>query len=122
MMAQRRQTFSLQIKNFYGFSPDPKPELIAWRATRRPALSLSKGLERDRAVDETGNQIAVFNRLGSRPFTLAEMQRLYLRDGRLYTVAEEPPAPPQGAPPAEKSKEDEPPPAPGPRLRRGGGT
>ena len=55
--------------NFYGFSPAPKPELIAWAQTPSPALALSKGLDRDRAVDETGHQIAVFGRLGSRPFT-----------------------------------------------------
>jgi len=67
--------------NFYGFSPDPKPELIATRQTRWPALALSKGLDRDRAVDETGHQMAVFGRLGSRPFTKPEMDRLYL-DGK----------------------------------------
>jgi hypothetical protein len=71
---------------FYGFSPDPMPELIAWRKTESPALALSKGLDRDRAVDETGNQIAIFGRLGSRPFTLPEMQKLYLDKGRLWTV------------------------------------
>ncbi|HEY8624289.1 MAG TPA: hypothetical protein VIM74_10540, partial [Casimicrobiaceae bacterium] len=54
---------------FYGFSPEPKPKLIAWRNTASPALALSKGLDRDRGVDETGGQIAVFGRLGSRPFT-----------------------------------------------------
>jgi len=64
--------------NFYGFSPAPKPELIAWARTASPALALSKGLERDRAVDETGGQVAVFGRLGSRPFTRAEMERLFL--------------------------------------------
>jgi hypothetical protein len=63
---------------YYGFSPEPKPQLIAWYPTGRPALSLSKGLDRDRAVDETGNQIAVFGRRGSRPPTLPEMQQLYL--------------------------------------------
>ena len=63
---------------FYGFSPEPKPQLIAWRNTATPALALSKGLDRDRAVDETGGQIAVFGRIGSRPFTWDEMQRLYL--------------------------------------------
>jgi hypothetical protein len=63
---------------FYGFSPDPKPELIAWYATRDPALSLSRPLERDRAVDETGGQVAVFGRRGARPFTLPEMHALYL--------------------------------------------
>jgi hypothetical protein len=75
---------------FYGFSPDPVPELIAWRDTAAPALAVSKGLDRDRAVDETGNQIAVFGRVGSRPFNLAEMQRLYLDgEGRLRTVSNE---------------------------------
>jgi hypothetical protein len=64
--------------NFYGFSPDPKPELIAWRPTRSPALALSRGLERDRAVDETGHQIAVFGRIGSRPFSENEMKSLYM--------------------------------------------
>ncbi|MFN3388862.1 MAG: hypothetical protein ACK40O_07995 [Allosphingosinicella sp.] len=64
--------------NFYGFSPAPKPELIAWARTPRPALALSKGLDRDRGVDETGGQIAIFGRLGSRPFSRAEMERLFL--------------------------------------------
>jgi hypothetical protein len=75
--------------NFYGFSPEPKPELIAWYPTASPALSLSRGLERDRAVDETGHQIAVFGRIGSRPFTLQEMRKLYLgRDGKPFTVTD----------------------------------
>jgi hypothetical protein len=75
--------------NFYGFSPEPKPELIAWYPTASPALSLSRGLERDRAVDETGHQIAVFGRIGSRPFTLPEMQKLYLGpDGKPFTVTD----------------------------------
>src|SRR3546814_8827506 len=75
--------------NFYGFSPAPKPELIAWARTPSPALALSKGLDRDRAVDETGGQIAVFGRLGSRPFTRSEMERLFLtRKGIPYKVSE----------------------------------
>ena len=64
--------------NFYGFAPAPKPELIAWAHTSSPATALSKGLDRDRAVDETGGQIAVFGRLGARPFTRAEMERLFV--------------------------------------------
>ena len=68
---------------FYGFSPEPRPELIARYVTASPALALSKGLDRDRGVDESGNQIAVFGRLGSGPLTLQEMQRLYLdADGK----------------------------------------
>lgn len=72
---------------FYGFSPDPKPRLIAQRTTKSPALSLSRGLERDRAVDETGGQVAIFGRVGSRPFTLEEQRKLYLTpDGTPWTV------------------------------------
>jgi hypothetical protein len=77
--------------NFYGFSPEPNPRLIARYATSSPALSLSKGLDRDRGVDETGGQIAVFGRRGSRPFTLDEMQRLYLDEsGNPWFVSDEP--------------------------------
>ena len=73
--------------NFYGFSPEPKPQLIAHYATRKPALSLSRALERDRGVDETGGQTAVFGRLGARPLNLEEMQRLYLnRNGEPWYV------------------------------------
>ncbi len=79
---------------FYGFSPEPKPNLIAWRSTQSPALSLSRGLERDRAVDETGNQIAVFGRIGSRPFNLQEQRKMYLKpDGTPWTVQDAPPKP-----------------------------
>ena len=63
---------------FYGFSPEPKPQLIATYSTSDRAISLSKGLDRDRAVDETGHQIAVFGRIGSRPFNMKEMQNMYI--------------------------------------------
>jgi hypothetical protein len=73
--------------NFYGFSPRPVPELIAWARTRTPALALSKGLDRDRAVDETGHQIAVTGRLGSRPFTREEMEKFFIDSkGDFYKV------------------------------------
>ena len=72
---------------FYGFSPEPRPRLVAWRETRSPANALAKGLDRDRAVDETGGQIAVFGRIGSRPFNLEEMRKLYLQpDGTVWKV------------------------------------
>jgi len=73
----------------YGFSPKPTPELIAWAKTPAPALSLSKGLDRDRAVDETGGQIAIFGRVGSRPFTRPEMEKLFLNSkGLVYKVSD----------------------------------
>jgi hypothetical protein len=74
------------MPTYGGFSPAPEPRLIATFRTKGPALAVSKGLDRDRAVDESGNQLAVFGRRGARPFTLEEMQRLYLFDGRLRTV------------------------------------
>jgi hypothetical protein len=77
--------------NFAGFSPRPTPRLIASRHTRGPALAISKGIDRDRGVDESGNQIAVLGRRGARPFNLQEMQRMYLRNGQLYTVTDDPP-------------------------------
>ena len=82
-------------QDMWGFSPKPAPELIATYRTRGEAVALSKGLDRDRAVDESGNQLAVFGRRGARPFHLDEMQRLYLHDGRLYTVTNDPPGRPQ---------------------------
>ena len=77
--------------NFSGFSPRPTPKLIASRHTRGPALAISKGIDRDRGVDESGNQIAVLGRRGARPFNQQEMQRMYLRNGKLYTVIDGPP-------------------------------
>lgn len=72
---------------FYGFSPEPAPKLIASYPTASPALSLSRGLERDRGVDETGGQTAVFGRVGSRPLNLEEMRRLFLdADGKPWFV------------------------------------
>ncbi len=76
--------------NFYGFSPQPKPELIAWAKTPSAAMAVSKGLDRDRAVDETGGQIAVFGRMGARPFTRPEMEAMFLNhNGIPFKVSDE---------------------------------
>jgi hypothetical protein len=47
---------------------------------------VSRGLDRDRVVDETGNQTVVFGRRGSRPFNLEEMHKFYWRSNTVYTV------------------------------------
>jgi len=78
----------------YGFSPRPAPELIATYKTGGPAVAISKGLDRDRAVDESGNQVAVFGRRGARPFTLEEMKRLFLRGDAVWSVTNTIPARP----------------------------
>jgi hypothetical protein len=75
----------------YGFSPKPTPKLVATYKTHGPAVALSRGLDRDRAVDETGHQLAVFGRKGARPLNLGEQQRMYLREGKLFAVDGQPP-------------------------------
>ena len=51
------------------------------------AICVSRGLDRDRVVDETGAQTVVFGRRGARPFHLSEMLP-FLRhsDGSLYRM------------------------------------
>jgi hypothetical protein len=72
---------------FYGFSPDPKPYWIAGYQTPKPALALSRGLDRDRAVDESGHQIAIFGRIGALPFNAEEVAKLFKRkDGTVWWV------------------------------------
>src|SRR5439155_11055689 len=81
------------MPTYAGFSPRPEPQLIATYKTRGEALAVSKAIDRDRAVDESGNQIAVFGRRGARPFTLAEIQRTLRTDegrGEFFTVTDEP--------------------------------
>jgi hypothetical protein len=79
----------------YGFSPRPTPKLIATYRTAGSALAVSRGIDRDRAVDESGNQLAVFGRRGARPLNREEGEKLYLRDGKLYTVTDTPPGAPR---------------------------
>jgi len=64
------------MSEYAGFSPRPRPELIASFKTKGEALGISKGLDRDRAVDESGNQVAVFGRRGARPFNYEEIIRM----------------------------------------------
>jgi hypothetical protein len=71
------------LPEYAGFSPRPRPVLIATFKTKGEALGVSKGLDRDRAVDESGNQVAVFGRRGARPFTYDEIIRmLKTNDGK----------------------------------------
>jgi hypothetical protein len=71
------------MPEYAGFSPRPRPVLIATFKTKGNALAISKPLDRDRAVDESGNQISVFGRRGARPFTYEEILRmLRTNDGK----------------------------------------
>lgn len=105
------------VPGYMGFSPPPAPKLIATYPTRGEAITVSRGLDRDRVVDETGNQTVVFGRRGSRPFTekefasfirkldgqLFRVEDVTVKDRQLLTVAGQPvPAPkPFVSPPAE---------------------
>ncbi len=65
------------VPGFRGFSPKPKPILIVTYPTDAPAVAVSRGLDRDRVADETGNQTVVFGRRGARPFHVNEMEAFY---------------------------------------------
>jgi hypothetical protein len=64
------------MPEYAGFSPRPRPVLIATFKTKGEALAISKPLDRDRAVDESGNQVSVFGRRGARPFNYDEMLKM----------------------------------------------
>ena len=86
------------MPEYAGFSPRPQPVLIATFKTKGEALAISKPLDRDRAVDESGNQISVFGRRGARPFNFDEMMgMLRTNDGKgdWFTVTDTPASPPK---------------------------
>lgn len=71
---------------YLGWSPAPTPELIASFQTSGPALSIAEGYRRDRPNDESGNQIGISNRLGSRPFNARDLARYLKRNNELIAV------------------------------------
>jgi hypothetical protein len=86
------QLTSPETPGNYGYSPRPTPRLIATYKIPKggEALAISKGVDRDRAVDESGNQIAVFGRVGARPLNLQEQRKLYYRNGQVWQVSDDP--------------------------------
>jgi len=47
-------------------------------------------MDRDRAVDESGNQIAVFGRVGARPLSKEESDRMFKRaDGSAWYTSDD---------------------------------
>jgi hypothetical protein len=90
-----------------GFSPRPTPQLIATYEIPKGghALSIAKGLDRDRAVDESGNQVGVFGRIGAKPLSAPEMEKMYKRGGQVWKVTDDPrdyPNPLPYSPPAKR--------------------
>ncbi|MFG0290495.1 MAG: hypothetical protein ACF8CQ_20120 [Rhodopirellula sp. JB044] len=85
------QLTSPEVPGNDGFSPRPLPYLVATYKLPKEghALAISRGIDRDRAVDESGNQIAVFGRVGARPLSREEARRMYLRpDGQPWYVTD----------------------------------
>ncbi|MCI0700821.1 MAG: hypothetical protein L0241_07045 [Planctomycetia bacterium] len=86
------QLFSPETPGFEGFSPRPAPRLVA--TYRLPhgghIISVGRALDRDRAVDECGNQIGVFGRVGARPLTGDEQRKLFLHKDLPYWVTDNP--------------------------------
>ncbi len=75
---------------YRGFSPRPTPRLIAsFKIPKQGhAIALSEGIDRDRAVDESGNQIGVLGRVGARPLNYDEQRKLWQRHGHTWTVVD----------------------------------
>jgi hypothetical protein len=87
------QLTSPELPGNDGFSPRPNPCLIATRKLPKDghALCVSRGIDRDRAVDESGNQIAVFGRVGARPLNKQEVWRMTRKpDGSIFQVSDDP--------------------------------
>jgi hypothetical protein len=86
------QLTSPETPGNFGFSPRPTPHLVATYKIPHGghALSVGRGLDRDRAVDESGNQIAVFGRIGARPLSLPEQRQMYFRNGQIWRVSDDP--------------------------------
>ncbi|MCS7046486.1 MAG: hypothetical protein NZO58_09040, partial [Gemmataceae bacterium] len=86
------QLTSPETPGNHGFSPRPTPFLIATYPIPEGghAVSVGRALDRDRAIDESGNQIAVFGRIGARPLSLDEQRRLYWRNGQVWRVSDDP--------------------------------
>jgi hypothetical protein len=86
------QLTSPETPGNYGYSPRPTPRLIA--SYKLPlggkALAISEGVDRDRAVDESGNQIGVFGRVGARPLNALEQRRMYVHNARIWKVSDDP--------------------------------
>jgi hypothetical protein len=85
------QLTSPEVHGNDGFSPRPAPFLVASYKLPKEghALAISRGMDRDRAVDESGNQIAVFGRVGARPLSKDEMERMFKRtDGSTWYTSD----------------------------------
>ncbi|QDT04452.1 LVIVD repeat protein [Rubripirellula lacrimiformis] len=85
------QLTSPEVPGNDGFSPRPIPFLVASYQLPKNghALAISRGMDRDRAVDESGNQIAVFGRVGARPLSKDETQKMYRRpDGSTWYTSD----------------------------------
>ncbi|HEV7699423.1 MAG TPA: hypothetical protein VGO43_04275 [Pyrinomonadaceae bacterium] len=81
------------MPTYAGFSPRPQPVLIATFKTKGEAVAISKGLDRDRAADESGNQVAVFGRRGATPFAFEDVMKLLRTNdgaGDFFTVSDTP--------------------------------
>jgi hypothetical protein len=86
------QLVAPETPGYEGFSPRPTPKLVATFPVPKGgrALAVARGLDRDRAVDETGNQLGVFGRVGARPLNAPEQKKMYLRGEKPWVVSDDP--------------------------------
>ena len=76
-----------------GFSPRPTPELVATFRRGGNIIAISDVPKRDRAVDESGNQIGISNRVGAHPLNGGNISRMIQTQGRLNIVENSIPPP-----------------------------
>lgn len=78
----------------FSLNPFAGSEVAISRAKLAVSNMISKGVDRDRAVDESGNQLAVFGRRGRGQTSQSEeSERLYMRNGNAFRVSNEPRVP-----------------------------
>jgi len=67
-------------------------EILSYQSNdqvRQVTLCLAEAGKRDRAVDESGNQIGVFGRIGSGPLTKEDIDALLKYQNRMFTVRDD---------------------------------
>jgi hypothetical protein len=74
------------VPQYMGFTPPPNPKWIASYKSEGEAVAISRGLDRDRVVDESGNQTVVFGRRGARPFNLEELSQFFRSSADTNTI------------------------------------
>ena len=81
---RRRETISITMR-----TPGDDADLAAGLLFTEGVVSEASQIL-DIRSDESGNQIAVFGRVGARPLSLDEQRQMYYRNGQVWRVSDDP--------------------------------